>query len=861
MKIPVNTGGTTLRPSHNMATALKFAGRELRGGGNGFMVFLACIALGVAAIAGVNSVSRSMTDSITGQGRTILGGDVAFSVVHRQLGAIENRFLKAAGMVSVSAKLRSMARLDDNGDQVLVELKAVDGNYPLFGELVSDAGSISGNLLSVDQVLVDPLLLSRLSLQIGDRLLLGDVSLTIAGTIVAEPDRVSEGLGFGPRVLISLAALERTGLVRPGSLVSWRYKVKLAEAAAQRLQQFVREAEEEFPEAGWRIKTRQNAAPSLTANIERFSQFLTLVGLASLIVGGVGVANSVRAFMASKRSVIATLKCLGGSGRLIFAVYFAQIMALASIGTLVGLGIGAAMPLVASGLIGDLLPAATALRVYPSALALAALYGLLTAAIFSLWPLAQAREIPAAELFRQNSLGVEGRPRLTYLAILAAMVVALAAIAVMTSGNWWIASVFIGAMVFFLALLLVVSLVIRTVAAAMPTLPGAGLRMAVANIHRPGALTTSVVVSLGLGLSLLCALALIDGNFRRQISENIPKQAPSFFFVDIQNHELNAFMAILRDIEPGAKIETAPMLRGRLVRLKEIAAKDYPAPQQAKWVLRGDRGITYAAELPNGTELTAGRWWPADYDGAPLVSFSTEEAQELGLAVGDPLVVNVFGRNIEATIANLRKVEWSSLNINFVMMFSPNTFAGAPHAHLATMSRDNAAFSVETRLAMDGAVMANVTRAYPAVTVVRVRDAVEAVNNLISQLGAAVRAAASITLLASVLVLGGALAAGNRERVHDAVVMKVLGARRQELLRIFALEYLILGAVTAAFAILAGTLASWFVINQVMGLEFQFIAKAAATTIVLALAVTGLLGFIGTWRILGRKAGPYLREL
>ena len=397
---------------------------------------------------------------------------------------------------------------------------------------------------------------------------------------------------------------------------------------------------------------------------------------------------------------------------------------------------------------------------------------------------------------------------------------------------------------------------VKDIARHVPSPRHPSTKMAIANIHRPGSLTSSVILSLGLGLSLLVALATIDGNLRQQISNSLSDEAPDFFFVDIQNTEIDQFRETLKTYDANGKIIAVPMLRGRVVNLKGIAAEDYETPNGGEWVLRGDRGITYAKNTPENSTLSEGEWWTEDYSGPPLVSVSAEEGFELGLAVGDDVTVNVLGREITAKIASFREVQWESMGINFVFVFSPNTFAGAPHSWLATLTADknNSEFN-------DSALLRGLAKTFPAVTAVRIRDALQTVNTLIEQLSTAIRAAASVALITSVLVLAGALASGNRERVHDAVVLKTLGATRGTLISMLVKEYTLLGLATAIFALFAGSLAAWFVVSVIMDFQFSLLPGVALATILAALGFTIVLGLAGTWRILGQKAAPFLREL
>ncbi|MEM9278231.1 MAG: ABC transporter permease, partial [Pseudomonadota bacterium] len=750
-----------LKPNYipDLALAVRFALRELRGGLRGFYIFLGCIALGVAAIGGVNSVAQSITNGIAAEGQAILGGDLSFSLVQREVNAEQKAFLESNGEVTKLVTMRGMARLPDGSDQTLVEIKAIDAVYPLYGTF-----ELSGNTsteLKDNEVVAESLLLERLGINVGDRLEIGSSIFNLVAMIEREPDKVGENIGFGPRLMMSRQALEKTGLIQPGSLLRYHYKLKLDNPDNAGVSAVTEQAKEQFPDAGWRIRSRDNAAPALSRSVERFSQFLTLVGLTSLIVGGVGVANATRAFLETKRPVIASLKSLGAPGKFVFQLYIVQILIMAVIGIAFGLLLAVLMPYLARYALGGLLPVSDGTLFFPYALAPGILYGILTTLIFSIWPLAVSQETKPTELFRANTYGeTRSFPQRVYVLALAICVVTLVSSAIYFSDNRFIAIVFVGATAAAFILLRLVATAIQWLAKHAPSVRSTPLKMAIANIHRPGSLTPSVILSLGLGLALLVALATIDGNLRSQIENNLPEDAPDFFFVDIQNNEIDPFRAKLVEMAPDGKIISVPMLRGRVVSLKGIPSEQYKTVSGGEWVLQGDRGITYAQRIPENSTLAEGEWWPEGYSGQPLVSVSAEEAGELGLAVGDTVTINVLGRNISAKIASLREVQWETLGINFVFVFSPNTFAGAPHAHLATLTTN-----VTNNQGFDGQLLKELARTFPAVTAVRIRDALETVNGLISQLSTAIRAAASVALLSSILVLAGALAAGNRERV------------------------------------------------------------------------------------------------
>ncbi len=846
--------------SQTLRLAIRFSLREMRGGLSGFLIFLTCITLGVAAIGGVNSVARSITAGVANQGQVLLGGDMRFQLNQREASAEEAGFLRGLGTVSESINMRSMARLENGSDQSLAEVKAVDAAYPLFGALKTEPALPRDELFAEKDgafgAVASDLLFERLGLKPGDRIRLGTATFQLRAKIVSEPDAISEGFGFAPRLMVSMEGMRASGLVQPGSLVEYAYKLRLPAGSSEaRIADIRQQAGDEFPQAGWSIRTRTNAAPALSTNIERFSQFLTLVGLTALVVGGVGVANAVRAYLDGKRGVIATFKSLGASGGFVFAVYLVQILMIAAIGVAAGLVIGALMPLAANAALSSVIPVPAEGGVYPGALAIAALFGFLVTLAFALLPLGHARGVPATALFREMGFGSGGLPGLPYVAAALALAALLAALAIWFSGDRRIAAIFLGAMVFAFVVLHGVGMAVQWIARRSPRVGSTALRLAIGNIHRPGALTPSVVLSLGLGLTLLVTLALIDGDLRRQIAGSLPKEAPNFFFVDIQPNDVDAFAALVGKEAPDGKLVRVPMLRGRVMALNGVDVQKLQVPPAGAWVLRGDRGLSYTKNLPENSTLSAGTWWPQDYQGEPLVSFSAQEAGELGLKLGDTVTVNVLGRNVTARIANFREVKWESMGMNFVMVFSPNTFAGAPHSWLATLT------TKDTNVGEEARILNAVTRAFPAVTSVRVKDALEVVNHLVGQLGTAIRVAASVALIASVLVLAGALAAGNRARIHDAVVLKTLGATRRTLIAAFSLEYMLIGLATAVFALAAGGVAAWFVVARIMKLPSSFQPEVAVATLLIALAVTVGMGLLGTWHVLGHKAAPVLRNL
>jgi putative ABC transport system permease protein len=843
------------------AIALRFAARELRGGFRGFYVFIACIALGVMAIAGVGSVASGLADGLAHEGRVILGGDLAFSLSLREASADERAFLDRLGRVSVAGTMRAMARAQD-GRTALVEVKAVDAAYPLYGTVVLDPQQPLAQTLAqregVFGAAVEPALLARLDLKLGARITIGAAAIEFRAVLTSEPDKLAGGIGFGPRLLISEQALRASGLLQPGSIVRWHHRLRLPDndATDTAVRAVKAAAHAQLPEAGWEVRSRANASPSLEQNVERFTQYLTLVGLTALLVGGVGVANAVKGHLDRRREVIATLKALGATGTRVFGIYLTQVLALAGLGALPGLAIGAALPFLIAWTFGAVLPLPIAPALHAGDLALALLYGLLTAAAFALWPLGRAHDVPVSALFRDEVVSDHRWPRRPYIVATVLLGCTLAVLAIELAYDRRIATIFVAAAAVVFVLLRLVAALIMLTARRLPRPRSPVVRLAIANIHRPGALTPSVVLSLGLGLAVMITVIAVDGNLRRQFLAALPDKAPSFYFVDIAAADAETFDAFIRAHAPRATLERVPMLRGRIVAANGVPAEKLRPPPDATWALQSDRGITYGDAVPAGSRLVEGQWWQPHYQGPPLVSFEKRIADGLGLKLGDQVTVNVLGRNLTATIANLRAVDWQTLGINFVMVFSPATFRSAPHSHIASLTYPGGGSTEE-----EVALLKAVADAFPAVTTVRVRDALDAVGQIVSNLALAIRGASVLTLLVAVLVLGGALAAGHRHRVYEAVILKTVGATRIRLLSAYALEYLALGLATAIFGMAAGSAAAAFVIVRVMNLSFAWLPGPSLAAAAGAVAATVVFGLIGTFTALGQKPAPVLRNL
>jgi putative ABC transport system permease protein len=698
-------------------------------------------------------------------------------------------------------------------------------------------------------LLTSRVVLDRLGLHPGDTARLGSASFTVRAALTTEPDALATPALFGPHVVIPLAAVPATGLIVPGSLVTYRLRMLLPPGLDPiDLTADLRAA---FPNQGWRIRDPRAAAPAVAQFVKQTGLFMTLVGLTSLLVGGIGVANGVRAWLEARARTIATLRCLGASARLMFTVALIQVLALSLAGILIGLVAAAALPPLAVWLLRDLLPVPPVLGLYPAPLVLAAVYGLLTALGFALLPLGRAARIPGGALFRDGLLPERVRPAPWLLVSTAGVGTGLVALTIATAADRGFALWFCAGALGTLALFRLGGSALVRLASLAPRMRAPWVRLGLANLHRPGTAAPMLLVSVGLGLSTLAAVALIEGNLRYQIAEQMPADAPSFYFIDIQDSQLPRFEALVRATPGVTDLRQVPALRARIVSVAGVPADQVRATPDTRWALRGDRGLTYAATPPEGTRIVAGHWWPSDYSGEPLVSFDVGLARGWGVRIGDVIRVNVLGRDIDLRVASLRDIAWRSLSLNFAMIASPGLLSSAPHGHIAT---------VHVPQASQGTLLRTVTDALPNVTGIRVADILAALADLLDRVAAALAATGSLTLLAGGLVLIGAVAAGQRRRTQQAVVLKVLGASRAQIRAAWLVEFGVLGLTAGLIAALVGSVASWGVAHYIMESDWIFLPGALAATLSVCLATMLIFGYAGTATALRAKAAPFLRN-
>jgi len=841
--------------ARDWALALTLCRRELRGGLGGFGVFLGCLFLGVLAISAVGSLGRALEAGLAADAKAILGGDVSISLTSRDLTGPEESALRTYGTLSQTMTTRTMARTGHEGDgkasSVLVELKGVDGLYPLYGQVELEGGGSVQDLLAPEQgvrgAVADRDLLTRLGLSIGDEVSVGEVRFVLRGIIVREPDRVMEFFSLGPRLMVGAEGFRQTGLVQPGSLFRVEYLLRLQ---GDRAAQVAQEIQAAHSESGWRVREYTRAAPRIRTLLERLSVDLTLVGLGALLVGGLGIAGGVRGYLGSRLTHMAAMKCMGGSNGVLFASYLMQVLFLGFLGAGAGMLAGSLVPWIGARFFAEFLPIQVRSGVYVAPLVQAALFGLVTTLAFSMPPLFRAVMVRPSGIFRGYvSTEMERMPRAAMLPTAASFAV-LAAMVFWFAGNAKLSAWFVGGTILAFVLFKGLARVIRWLAGKAPQLPWASARIGVANIHRPGSPGVSLVFALGFGLTALVAVVMVNASLTNALTAELSEEAPAFFFMDIRPEQVDDFRALVGNTPGVSRLDLRPMIRGRIVRIDDTPVENATVSEDVSWAVRGDRGLSYSADFPPGSTLVRGAWWEADYTGPPLISLTSDLAEGFGVDLGDTLTVNVLGRNLTGTIASIREVNWQTLAMQFAIIFSPGTLDQAPQTWLG------AAYGVDQQ---DG-LFARATAAFPEVAVVTIRDVLDNAALLMTRTARIFQVMAGVALLVGFLVLAGAFSADQHRRIYDCVIYKVCGATRRDILTILVAEFSLAGLFTGLGSLILGTVIAWGVIQGLLHMRFVPDLSTGLLTVLAGVAVSLLMGLLGTWRVLGRKAAPFLRN-
>jgi len=834
------------RPSLDFV--LKLAWRETRGAGRHFAYLIACITLGVGALVAVGSFASSLERTVGRSARALMGGDVEIRS-SQPLSPAGQAVVAgiARGGVEVLPILELVAMSAAGGRSQIVELKTVGAGYPFYGDLITEPAAPLGTLVGKGRALVHPSLLQKLGAAVGDHMKIGEADFVISGVIRQEPDRSVGVFSLGPRVMIAPEDLPGTKLVRPGSRVRHRVLFRVPDGTSA--ETFKDALAARLPDTAARISTYAQAQPGVRRFWNQLTVYLGLTGLVALMVGGIGVATSMRAFVRGKLDTIAVLKCLGAGWRQVLAVYLLQTVLLGLGGSLLGAVLGTAVQFALVPALSPLLPlpleASVSLRSVLAGLAM----GTGLTLLFALWPLLDIRRVPPALILRRDVVArLPGRrPWLAGIPIAAG----LAALAFWQAGSFKVGGLFVGGLAGALFLLGLTARFVIAGAKRLPRLRSLAWRQAVANVHRPGSHAGVVLVSLGVAVMLIVAVALLEQSLRAELHDRGPERSPAFFFIDIQRDQVAPFTRLVTDTA-GHAPHLTPVVRSRLATINGASAADDPRQKHEEaWYLSREYVLTWGAEPPAHNAVIAGRWWTADEArGEALISVEEDIAKHLGVTIGGTLGFDIQGVTVQARVVNIRHVDWQTFNANFFVIFSQGALDGAPSTWIAT---------ARTAPADESAVQSAVTAAFPNVTAIPVREVLERIAAVLDQIALAIRLLAGVSIATGLIVTAGALGVSRHERLYQSVILKTLGATRGVVARVFAIEYAILGVAAGLCGSLLAAALAWSVGHWALDIGWAGSPLTVAAGIAAATLLAIGVGFLGTFRLLGRKPLGVLR--
>jgi putative ABC transport system permease protein len=851
-----------------LRTVVRLAWRESRASRRRLLLFGSAISVGVATLVAIRSFTRDVEEAVHGQTRALLGADLQLSASRPFAPPVEALLdsLRREGVgVARRTLLNSMAYIARRPGTRLVDVRAVGRGFPFYGEAATSPPGRWAALDTADVAIVDTSLLVQLGARVGDTLRLGQSEFPIVAVVAEIPGQFSGGFGaLVPQVYIPVRDVAATGLVAFGSRVTYQALLRTDGEAAARHIAVAHQGL--FGRVGVRSRTAGDAEAGLTRSLQQLATYLEFVGLVALLLGGIGIASGVGAFVAGKLDTVAVLRCLGASRALVFAIYLTQAAALGLCAAAAGAAAGAALELLLPGLLQGILP----LRVTPSlswaAIAAGVGLGVGVAVLFALRPLLGVRLVSPLQALRRPFEDTPARgPRDPWrLAASGALVIGVFALTMQQADEPRVGLGFAIAIGLAIGVLTLAARAAGWAARRLSRLSASRLRwpyvvrQGIANLYRPRNQTGAVVTALGFGVALLASLYLVEANLLGQVEFTTLATAghPNLVFLDIQPDQDSGVATLVR-------ASGAPVLQQVPIVPMRVAAIDGRTPAEllaergarriAPWALRHEYRSTFRDSTTQSERVVRGAWWHGRGSGPPYpVALSTDAARDLGVGVGDRIDWTVEGATVPSTVVALREVQWARFEPNFFAVFSSAALDHAPHSSVLL-----------TRVASAGArarLQRAVSERYANVTSLDVTFVQATIERVLGRVSLAIRFMAIFSLATGALVLLGAVAAGRLERIREGALLKTLGATRRQLSRILLAEYVALGLLAATVGLGLAAGGAWAMTHLVFGLDFRLPGAPLLAVLAVTTALVAAVGLAASREVFRRTAVEVLRD-
>ncbi|MBZ5639863.1 MAG: ABC transporter permease [Acidobacteriia bacterium] len=843
-----------MRPSR----FLRLLRRESRGSRGRLAFFAACLAVGVAAVVAVSSLSAGLERGIRTEARQLLAADLRIGgrapVPQAVLDLLSaTRGVERTDVKEMPSVVAAVGAGGEPGLSQLVELKAIGGRYPYYGTLRVEPDRPLDELLDPEGAVVDPELTARLGLKPGDELRIGGATFRVRGTVLSEPDRLNVSFTLGPRVLVSLKGLERSGLEAFGSRIERRVLLKLpdgwtpvqVDALADRLRAAVP------ANSRLEVETFRDARPELREGIRRAASFLGLVALLSLLVGGIGVAQTVRAWIAGRLDAIAVLKCLGMRPREILALYLGHTVLLGLAGSLCGAALGVAIGLFVPLALRGTLPSFAVSAWEPLAAVRGLGLGVSVAVVFSLPPLVGLRRVPPSRVLRRDADALAGGRWVAAL-VAGGVLLGIFVTAWVQSGKAALGAGFAAGIVAATGALALAAAVLARAVGRLPRIfARVWVRHGLSAVARPGAGTIGAIVALGLGVLVVLGLWLVQQGLVERLRADLPSASPTAFLIDIQPDQWPGVSRLLTE-QGATRIESVPVVTARLSAVDGRPVERIAAPgtedRRHRWVLTREQRLTYLEKLPPGNVVVEGTLWsdPAN----PEISIERDFARDLGVHVGSTLTFDVQGVPVRLRVTSLRTVEWKTFGINFFLIVEPGVLDGAPQTRVAT---------ARLPAGREQAIQDRLAAAFPNVMLLRIREILEKIVAILDRIGLGIRLLGGFTVAAGIAILAGAISAGSARRGREVALLKTLGMTRRGVVLVFSVEYALIGLVAGAIGGAGGGVLAWAVLTRGMDTPWSFHLAPFAVALLSTVALSVLAGIAASTGALARRPIDVLR--
>ncbi len=834
---------------------LQTARRDSRRNRGKLFLFMSSIILGIAALVAINSFNYNLLKDVDREAATLLGADLAITG-----NAPLSEFALAMadslpGSKAQAVELLSMALIPETEETQFSRVKALQGKFPFYGKLLTEPVEAAQDFQKKNTVLVDKGIMIQYDLEIGDSIKLGNSTFPIGGILLNSFGTAAVGAAFAPPIYMPLNALEGTGLIQPGSLVDYAYYYKVPET--YNIDAWTKKRFKEFRKADYRLETVERRKQSLARAFQFLNYFLNLVALVSLLLGCIGVASSVLIYIKNKISSIAVFRCLGMKGSEAFTIYFLQILALGFVSVLIGAGLGSLIQFILPMILSDFLPVQVTSSISWQAIAEGLLIGTIVTALFALVPLLAVRNIsPLRTLRASYEEDVNRRDLLQYLSYVAIVLSIFFFLWKLTSGPIEAGIFTLGLLASFALLFLVSKLIMWMVRRFFPTGWSFVMRQGLANLYRPNNQTQTLLVSIGLGTAVLTTLFIIQGLLLENVAQMDAGNQPNMILYGIESEQQEDLAKMTTQMGLPL-IQQVPIVTVELSEWKGRSKSQWMADSTSNvedWVINREARVTYRDSIDQFEELLRGNFVGEYHEGDDSIFVSLDEryADGLDVDIGDEVVYNVQGTRIATYVSSIRRIDFRNMQARFFIVFPTGVLEEAPQFQvLVTKTPDTETMA---------AYRSSVVKAFPNVSVVDLGSILKAANTIVSKVSYIIQFMAGFSILTGLIVLLSSLMLSKFQRIRESVLLRTIGASRSQILKINAVEYLMIGALSAATGILISVIGSYLLATFQLNLKYQLNWWPIFWVFVLVVGLTVLIGLLNSREVLNKPPLEVLRN-